>query len=275
MSEADPVSLRAGTGAIAAPRARRTASPNGVLAIVCVGICLANLDLFIVNVALPSIATDFRGATLEDLSWVLNGYAITYAALLVFFGRLAERHRRDLSFLVGVGLFTAASAACAAAQSVLALDIFRVVQAAGAALMTPTSIGLLLASFPAERRASAVRIWTALGGFAAALGPLVGGVLLAFNWRWIFLVNVPVGIAAVLIGWWKLPAVPGHDRPRPNLLAALLVTIGIAALVYAIVTVNDLGLASAPVAGSIALSVVCLGLFAGHCLRSPNPFVHQ
>ena len=88
---------RAATDPVAAQAtSRRTATPNGVLAIVCVGICLANLDLFIVNVALPSIAKDFNGATLEDLSWVLNGYAVAYAALLVFFGRLSERYRRDL-----------------------------------------------------------------------------------------------------------------------------------------------------------------------------------
>src|ERR1700712_3921166 len=93
----------------------RTTSPNQVLAIVCVGIVLANLDLFIVNVGLPSISRDFDGASLEDLSWVLNGYAIAYAALLVFFGRLAERYRRDRSFLLGIALFTAASAACAIA----------------------------------------------------------------------------------------------------------------------------------------------------------------
>lgn len=273
MSEADPAATLSGSAAAQTRATRRTATPNGVLAIVCVGICLANLDLFIVNVALPSIAKDFQGSTLEDLSWVLNGYAIAYAALLVFFGRLAERHRRDLSFLAGVGLFTAASAACAAAQSVLALDLFRVAQAAGAALMTPTSIGLLLATFPPERRASAVRIWTALGGFAAALGPVVGGVLLTFNWRWIFLVNVPIGLAAVLVGWWKLPAVPGHDAPRPNFFAALLVTAGTAAFVYAIVSVNDFGPASPPVIGSVAVAIVCLGLFVAHCLRSKNPFV--
>src|SRR6201995_6114183 len=89
------------------------ASPNQVLAIVSVGICLANLDLFIVNVGLPNIAQDFRDTSLEDLSWILNAYAIAYAALLVFFGRLAERHSRELSFLLGVGLFTIASGACA------------------------------------------------------------------------------------------------------------------------------------------------------------------
>src|SRR6516165_7615770 len=138
----------------AAPRPS-AASPNVVLAIVCVGICLANLDLFIVNVALPNIGRDFRDASLDDLSWVLNGYAIVYAALLVFFGRLAERYRRNLSFLLGVAIFTAASAACAAASDVWMLVACRVVQAAGAALMTPSSLGLLLASFPPEQRSGA------------------------------------------------------------------------------------------------------------------------
>src|SRR5271167_1067486 len=182
-------------------RARSSAvSPSQVLAIVCVGICLANLDLFIVNVGLPNIARDFKGASLEDLSWVLNGYAIAYAALLVFFGRLAERYRRDLSFLLGVGLFTAASAACSVSNNVETLIGFRVLQAAGAALMTPTSLGLLMAAFPPARRGAAVRNWTAIGGLAAALGPVVGGLLVTVNWRWIFLVNVPIGVIAMLVG---------------------------------------------------------------------------
>jgi EmrB/QacA subfamily drug resistance transporter len=254
------------------PRAT-AASPGQVLAIVCVGIVLANLDLFIVNVGLPNIARDFTGASLEDLSWILNGYAIAYAALLVFFGRLAERHRRDRSFLLGIALFTAASAACAAAGSVGALVAFRVVQAAGAALMTPTSIGLILASFPPDRRGGAVRAWAAIGGFAAALGPLVGGVLIIASWRWIFIVNVPIGLVALLVGWWKLPHVPGHDVPRPSPVAAALVTGGIGALTFAIVKVNDWGWDSPGIALSFAAAVACLALFVRHCLRSANPFV--
>jgi EmrB/QacA subfamily drug resistance transporter len=253
--------------------AANKASPNQVLAIVCVGICLANLDLFIVNVGLPNIARDFADASLEDLSWILNGYAIAYAALLVFFGRLAERHRRDLSFLLGVGLFTAASAACAVSGGIGSLIAFRVAQAAGAALMTPTSLGLLLASFPPEQRGSAVRTWTAVGGLAAALGPLVGGVLVTLNWRWIFLVNVPIGLLAMLIGWLKLPRVEGHDVPRPSPWAALLVTCGIAALTFAIVKVNDWGFFSRGIVWAALAAIVLLGLFVWHCLRSPNPFV--
>jgi EmrB/QacA subfamily drug resistance transporter len=248
-------------------------SPNQVLAIVCVGIVLANLDLFIVNVGLPNIAREFKQASMEDLSWILNGYAIAYAALLVFFGRLSERYRRNQSFLAGVGLFTIASAACAAANSVESLVVFRVIQAAGAALMTPTSIGLLLASFPPERRGGAVRTWAAIGGLAAALGPLAGGVLVAFSWRWIFLVNVPIGVIALVIGWWKLPDVPGHDVPIPNPWAALLVTLGIGALTFAIVKAGDWGATSPGIAGSFAVSVVCIALFTRHCMRSANPFI--
>ena len=250
-----------------------TAAPNQILAIVCIGIVLANLDLFIVNVGLPSIAHDFKDATLEDLSWILNGYAIAYAALLVFFGRLAERHRRNRSFLLGIALFTVASAACSAANSVAALVAFRVAQAAGAALMTPTSIGLILASFPPERRGAAVRTWAAVGGLAAALGPVVGGVLVMASWRWIFLVNVPIGLIAMVIGWWKLPEVPGHEVARPSPAAALLVTGGIAALTFAIVKVNDWGWDSPGIGLSFAASVVCLALFVRHCLGSRNPFV--
>jgi EmrB/QacA subfamily drug resistance transporter len=254
-------------------RPRPAASPNQVLAIVCVGIVLANLDLFIVNVALPNIARDFRGSSLEDLSWILNGYAITYAALLVFFGRLAERHRRDRSFLLGIALFTLASAACAAANGIETLVLFRVLQAAGAALMTPTSIGLLLASFPPERRGGAVRNWAAIGGLAAAFGPLAGGVLVAASWRWIFLVNVPIGLVAMAIGWRMLPAVPGHDVPRPSPWAALLVTVGIAALTFAIVKLNDWGWRSPGILGSVIAAVLFLALFVRHCRRAANPFI--
>ncbi len=253
--------------------AARASSPNKVLAIVCVGIVLANLDLFIVNVGLPNISRDLNNSSLEDLSWILNGYAIAYAALLVFFGRLAERYRRDQSFLLGVATFTAASAACAAANSVEMLVVFRVVQAGGAALMTPTSLGLLLATFPPERRATAVRTWTAIGGFAAALGPLVGGVLVTASWRWIFLVNVPIGIVALWIGWRKLPRIPGHEAPSPDPWAAALVVTGVASLTFAIVKCGDWGWHSRGVGASFAVAVVSIALLVVHCVRSSNPFI--
>src|SRR3984885_10295328 len=176
---------------------KRSASPNLVLLIVCAGVVLASLDLFIVNVALPSMGRSFGSTGLGDLSWVLNAYAIVYASLLALFGRLADRYPRNLGFLVGVSVFVAASAACAAATSLPMLIAFRVVQAAGAALLTPTSLGLILATFPSERRNGAVRTWTAVGGLAATLGPVIGGLPVAVSWRWVFLVNVPVGLLAL------------------------------------------------------------------------------
>jgi EmrB/QacA subfamily drug resistance transporter len=265
--------LAAPKTAPAASSPGRATPPNQVLAIVCVGMVLANLDLFIVNVALPNIALDFHESNLENLSWILNGYAIVYAALLVFFGRLAERYHRNNSFLLGVAIFTAASAACSAANGVVMLVAFRLVQAAGAALMTPTSLGLLLATFPPEKRLHAVRAWTAVGGFAAALGPLVGGVLMIASWRWIFLINVPIGVIALVMGRWKLPDVPGHDVARPDPWAAATVTFGIVALTFGITRINDWGWNSRGVGISLAIAVVLLGLFCAHCLRSRNPFI--
>ena len=253
--------------------ATKPVKPNQVLAIVCVGMVLANLDLFIVNVALPNIGQDFAGAGLEKLSWILNGYAIVYAALLVFFGRLTERYRRNASFLYGIALFTLASAACAAATSVEMLVAFRVLQAAGAALMTPTSLGLLLATFPPEKRGSAVRTWTAIGGFAAAFGPLAGGVLVTWSWRWIFLVNVPIGLLALVIGIWKLPSIAGHDVKKPGAWGAALVTFGIGALTFGITKTSDWGWTSHGVAISLALAAALLALFVADCLRSTNPFI--
>lgn len=252
---------------------RRRSSPSQVLAIVCAGVILANLDLFIVNVALPSIGADLRSASLGDLSWILNGYTITYAALLVFCGRFAERHRRDRAFLAGVALFTLASAACAAATSLWSLVAFRVVQAAGAALMTPTSVGLLLAVYAPERRAGAVRTWAAIGGFAAALGPLAGGLLLQANWRWIFLVNVPIGVVALIFGWRRLPAVEGHPGPRPSPVAAVLSTFGIAALTLAILKGNEWGWRSVAILSLFGGAITALALFAAHCLRASSPFI--
>jgi len=260
---------------VPAARSRRDASPQLVLAIVCAGVVLAALDLFIVNVALPQIGTDFqlRVGGLGDLSWVLNGYAIVYAAFLVLFGRLAERYRRDRGFLLGVAVFVAASAACGAATSLPMLIAFRVVQAAGAALLTPTSLGLILASFPAERRQSAVRTWTAVGGGAAALGPVVGGLLVAVSWRWVFLVNVPVGLLALAVGWRRLPRVPGHPVAIPDALGAVLVTGGVGALVLGLVKGSTWGWGNGGTTAGLAGGVVLLGLFAVHTGRHRNPLV--
>jgi EmrB/QacA subfamily drug resistance transporter len=254
-------------------RPGKQATPPQVLAIVCAGVVLASLDLFIVNVALPAIARDFHGASLSELSWVLNGYAIVYASLLVLFGRFADRYRRDYGFLVGVAIFTVASAACAAATSVGMLVAFRLLQAAGAALVTPTSLGLVLASYPAERRSGAVRAWTATGGLAAALGPVVGGLLVTASWRWVFLVNVPIGLAALVVGWRMLPHIPGHPAPRPDALGALLITAGVGAFSFGLVEGGGWGWGSLATVGVLAGSLVLLGLFVLRCARHHNPLI--
>ena len=240
----------------------------------CAGVVMASLDLFIVNVALPQIARDLGASNLGELSWVLNGYAIVYASLLVFFGRLADRYRRDRGFLLGVAIFTAASAACAASTSVAMLVGFRLVQAAGAALLTPTSLGLVLASYEPERRAGAVRAWTATGGISAALGPVVGGLLVAVDWRLVFLVNVPVGIAALAVGRRRLPPIPGHAIERPDPVGVLLATAGIGALTFGLVKGSDWGWGSPRIVAILASAAVLIGLFVWHCLRSRTPLIH-
>ncbi len=243
------------------------------MVIVCAGVVLASLDLFIVNVALPDIARDLHERSLGDLSWILNAYAIVYASLLVLFGRLSESRRRENGFLLGVAVFTAASAACGAASSLTMLVAFRIVQAAGAALLTPTSLSLVLATSAPERRQSAVRAWTAIGGLAAALGPVVGGLLVAASWRWVFYVNVPIGLAAMAAGWRRLPRVPGHPVPAPSALGAGLVTAGVGTLTLGLVKGNDWGWGSPATVLSLTGAVVALALFALHCARARNPLI--
>jgi EmrB/QacA subfamily drug resistance transporter len=266
-----------GTRRYLSNRPGRTASARLVLTIVCAGVVLASLDLFIVNVALPQIGRDFhlRGNQLADLSWVLNAYAIVYAAFLVLFGRLAERYRRERGFLLGVAVFVAASAACGAATSLPMLIGFRVLQAAGAALLTPTSLGLVLASFPPERRQGAVRAWTAVGGVSATLGPVVGGLLVALSWRWVFLVNVPVGLVALVVGWRRLPNVAGHPVPVPDVTGAALVTGGVGALVLGLVNGTRWAWGNGRTIAALATGVILLSLFAVHSLRHRNPMVDR
>jgi MFS family permease len=228
---------------------RRDASSSLVLLIVSAGFSLATLDLFIVNVALPKIAHDFGSAGLGDLSWVLNAYAIVFAALLVLFGRLADRFPREYGFLLGVAVFTVASALCATANSTLVLVIFRIVQAAGAALMTPTSLSMVLATSSGKKRDNNVRAWTAISGLMAALGPVVGGLLVAISWRWVFLVNIPFGLAVLVFGWMRLPHVRGERIPYPNALGAALVTAGVALLTLGLVKGDDWGWGSTQTIG--------------------------
>ena len=209
---------------------------------------MVNLDLFIVNVALPSIGRDFHGTDLASLSWVLNAYAIVFAALLVPAGRAADLIGRRAAFLTGMIVFALASAACAAAPDVWVLVAARIVQAAGGALLMPASLSLLLAAAPPERRTGAIRAWTSVGGAAAALGPVVGGALVEASWHWVFLVNVPIIAIALIAGLRVLPldrttahAAEVRAEARPDILGAVVFTVAIGALALALVKADDWG----------------------------------
>lgn len=250
------------------------ARPTAVLVVLSVAAFMASLDLFIVNVAFPGIARDFAGSSLADLSWVLNGYAVLYAALLVPLGRLADRYGRMAGFLGGLALFTAASAACAASQSLWQLVFFRGLQAVGAAALTPTSLGLLLAATPAERRVRAVRSWAAIGALAAAFGPVIGGLLVQASWRWVFVVNVPVGIAGLIAARRIVPDSRDLAVTRiPDLLGAVLAAAGIGALALGLVEAPDWGWTSYGVLGSLAVAVVATAGFWLRSSRHPLPVV--
>lgn len=176
---------QSGTSASKAEAGSRASGPatgrtgSATAWIVSAGVFVVNLDLFIVNVAVPALSTSFDGASLASLSWVLNAYAIVFAALLVAAGRLADRYGHRLGFLLGLAVFTVASALCAVAPDVGWLVAARALQAAGAAALMPTSLALLLVATPAERRPRAIRGWAAIGGIAAASAPWRAGC----SWR--------------------------------------------------------------------------------------------
>jgi EmrB/QacA subfamily drug resistance transporter len=240
---------------------------------VCIGVFMASLDLFIVNIAFPDIRLDFPGTSIATLSWVLNAYAITFAALLVPAGRWADRAGRKRAFLGGLALFSLASAACAAAPSVAFLIGARTVQAVGAAFLLPTSLGLLLPEYPARMRGAAVGIWAAVGGIAAAAGPPIGGLLVQAGWRWVFIVNVPIGIAALIAASRLLVEVRDRSGARPDVLGAVMFTAGIAALTLGITEGPSWGWTSARVLGLFAAAVVLIGAVALRCVTHPAPLV--
>ncbi len=244
-----------------------------VLSVVGVGVVVVSLDLFIVNFAFPDLRREFAGASLGEVSWVLNAYAIVIAALLVPAGRWADAVGRKRVFLAGFGLFTGASALCAVAPSLEALVAARVLQATGGALLIPTSLGLLLPEFPARERPIAVGAWAASGGVAAALGPPLGGLLVEASWRWVFVVNVPVGLAALGFGARVLREVRDPTGLRPDLVGAAGITGGIGALVVAIVEGSDWSWAGARVLGLFALSLLLLAGVAARSRTHPAPII--
>jgi EmrB/QacA subfamily drug resistance transporter len=243
------------------------------LVLVGAGAFLATLDLFIVNIAFPDIRADFPGTTNTALSWVLNAYGIVFAALLVPAGRLADVYGRRRLFRLGMALFAVASAGCAAAPSVPLLVGCRAVQAIGAALMVPISLGLLLAAYPAERHRRVVGLWAAIGATAAACGPPVGGLLVQADWRWIFLVNLPVAVPAVLLSRRLPEPAERHEHGLPDLIGAAYLAVGIAAAVAALANATVWGAAGARLWACAVIAVAVLVAFVRRCATHPRPVV--
>jgi EmrB/QacA subfamily drug resistance transporter len=241
---------------------------------------MSSLDLFVVNVAFDDIGASLgvnrpEGPTAADLSWVLNAYAVTYAALLVPFGRLADRYGRKHIFVGGLLLFTSASVACALSGSVWLLVVSRILQAAGAAAMTPTSLSILLAALPAERRMGGVRLWAATGAIAAAIGPSVGGLLTQLGWQWVFLINLPVGAALVVLALREVHEVrPDEEAGVPDLLGAALFAGSVGLLALGLVKSPEWGWLSGRTALALGLALALGILFALRSVRHPSPVIH-
>jgi EmrB/QacA subfamily drug resistance transporter len=245
-----------------------------VFAVVVLGAFMAQLDLFIVNIAFPAISRDFPGVGSSTLSWVLNAYAIVFAACLVPAGRLGDLIGRRRTFELGVVVFAIGSAACAAAPSVAVLVVARVVQAIGAAMVIPTSIGLLLHVFPPAERAGATGAWASGAAIAASAGPPLGGLLVLLSWRWIFIVNLPLA-AIALVGARRIVPEVRHAESgsTPDLPGIALLVAGIAGLVLAIVEGQSWGWGSAAFVLVLLGAVALLAIFLWRCGHHPSPII--
>jgi EmrB/QacA subfamily drug resistance transporter len=262
-----------------APRAERPETGRrrwAVLAVVSAAQFLIVLDLWVVNIALPALQHDFAPAALSGVAWILDVYAIVLAALLLPAGRAADRIGRRTCFLAGLAVFGAASLGCALAPGLAALVACRALQAAGAAVLMPTSLGLALEVFPAHERNTAVGVWAAVGAVAAGGGPVLGGLLVESSWRWIFLINLPVIVAALAAGVVILPRRPGvGGGPRRGWRidgAGTVLVLGAVGLVCAALTEAPRWPAwrTWPV---LAAGVALGAAFVAHIRRHPDPLV--
>ena len=248
-------------------------NPSRVLAVVGLAVFLSVLDLFIVNIAFPDLRADFEGSSLSSLSWVLTTYAIVYAAVLVPAGRLGDLYGRRLLFVIGLALFTLGSALCAVAPTLELLVAARVLQGIGAAALTPNSLGLVLPLYPAEKRSTVIGVWAGIGAVGASIAPPLGGLLVEVSWRLIFIVNVPLGLIAIVFALRLAPEVRDARATRfPDVLGI--------ALLMAAVGLLTLGLTQGPhwgwderVLAAFALAAALGAVFLRRCARHPAPVV--
>jgi EmrB/QacA subfamily drug resistance transporter len=262
--------MRTSVSALVAP-AEYGATRWVILAVVAAAQFLGTFDLWVVTIALPALQREFAPAALPDVAWILNVYTIVLATFLAPAGRIADSVGRKRAFVVGLTLFGLASLGCALAPSLPVVIAWRTVQALGAAIVLPTSLGLALPAFPQHERATAVGIWAAVSAAAAGSGPVLGGLLVEFSWRWIFLINAPIVVATVLAGIAILP----RDNPRGALRidgVGMLLVLGAMGLVSA-------GLIQAStwpahvVWPMIGAGLVLAIAFVFHAVRHPDPVI--
>jgi EmrB/QacA subfamily drug resistance transporter len=244
-----------------------------LVAITVLGSGMAFLDGTVVNVALPDIGRDL-GADTSALQWILNGYLLTLASLILLGGSLGDRYGRRRVFSIGVALFTGASALCAAAPSAEMLIAARLLQGIGGALLTPGSLALIEAGFRPTDRARAIGAWSGLGGVAAAIGPLVGGYLIgAISWRAIFLINIPLGAFVI---WAAARHVPESRDPgasgRLDLTGSVLTALGLAGTTYALIEAPEQGASAAILLTGVG-GLAALVAFFVHERRTANPML--
>jgi EmrB/QacA subfamily drug resistance transporter len=242
------------------------------LAIVGTALFMTALDQLVVGVALHPIRVDL-GGSIEGLEWTVNAYTLAFAVLLLSGAALGDRFGRKRMFIVGVAVFTAASALAALSPSTEALVASRALQGLGAAIVTPLTLTLISEAFPPERRAAALGIWGGITGLGVAIGPFVGGAVVeGIAWQWIFWVNVPIGLALIPLASRLLQESHGPDREL-DLRGLALASVGLFALTFALVRGQALGWTSAPVVGSLAGGGAMLAAFVAWELRAPAPML--
>ena len=254
---------------------RRAPSSTAVLLVAAFGAFLAFLDSTIVNIAFPAIQRYFHGDSISSLSWVLNAYNIIFGAFLVAAGRFADLLGRKRMFIYGVFLFTVASVLCAVAGTLEQLVAFRVLQGIGAAVLVPASLALVVERFDAAHRAHGVALWGAAAALASGLGPPIGGALVqASSWRWVFLVNLPLGIVGIFAARRTLveSRAPGRRRV-PDLRGAALLAVALGLLTLGLIKGPDWGWTSVATIGSLAAAAVTMAGFVLSSRLHPTPLV--
>jgi EmrB/QacA subfamily drug resistance transporter len=241
------------------------------LVAVSLGTFMLLLDITIVNVALPDIQRALN-SSFADLQWIVDAYALTLAAFLLTAGSLADMYGRRLLYLVGLAVFTCASALCGFATSTLMLQVSRAAQGVGGAIMFSVSLALLADAFRGKDRGVAFGVWGAVTGLAVAIGPLLGGLLTSgLSWRWIFFVNAPIGVVALVITIMKVAESRAPRASKPDWAGFGLFSVGLLSLIYALIESNERGFTDGLVLGCFAAALVLLVAFVLVELRVEHP----